>query len=1204
MFGTVAAFELRYQLRNPVFVVAAVMLFLLTFAGTTAPSIRLGSGGAIHSNAPTAVAQVQLLMSILAMFMTTAFVGGVVVRDDETNFASIIRSTMIGKLAYMFGRFGGAFLGAALAFLAVPLAIWIGTFMPWVDPENLGPNRLQDYLFGYFVLALPNLLITSAIFFAIATWTRSLTYSYLAVILFMVAYVALTSALRKLPDLTLPAYFEPFGSIAYSLAIRYLNPSESNAQPLQLTALLLGNRLLWVAISAAVVAVAVWRFRFATRGASKRSVARQAARERKLAAVRPVLVDRLPVNRPEKAARRQLLTRTLLEMKLVIGSPAFWVLAIVGSINLFLTLNLAKLFYGVPIWPRTFAVVDTVRNASAMITLLMAIYFSGEVVWRERERRINEIVDATPTPTWVFLVSKLAGVVGALLALVVAVVLVQSVVFQIVRGVTDVELVRWLAWFAAPSALYVVHLSVLTIVVQALSPNKFVGWGVMLLYLVATVALAGVGFAHPLLNYAEVPMPLSDMNGAEYGGETGWWLRAYWTAIALVLVVVGHLMWRRGTAVTLAGQWRILPARLHGKPRAFLGAALTVAFGLGGFLFYNMNIRNDFPDRTETERRLARYEQRYSRYVDLPQPTLTDVNLKVDLHPSRGDMYVQGAYRFTNQTPAAIDTLHVRMTPGVNTPLRAVYVSGAKLVEADRENQHLIYRFERPLQPGASGTASFQTAVVKRGLAALPDPLNYEIDAQPATNGSYVVNYQILPILGMSRMGFLEAKSTRAKYGLAPAPEAPQLEDRSAQAENYAGLERVRTDVTVTTDADQTLVATGARVSDTVVDGRRTARFVSPIPSINFITIQSARYSVKTADSGGVKLEVYYHPEHPRNVDRMLSAMDASLDYYRTNFGPYPYPYARIVERPAYGGGANSAAGTIGYSELVGFIMDPDEPTTGVDFLSYLTAHELAHQYWFHQLMPADMEGAELLTEGLAQYSALMVMKHRHGPDQIRRFLKYELDQYLQGRRMEAGNENPLARVRHQGYIHYNKASLVMYLLQDRLGEERVNAILRDLLDRYRFKPAPYARASDLVDGFLSLARTPAERELVLDQFHRITLYDLKATAATVRLLPNGQFETTVTIDASKFYSTRGGSESPAPFNELVDIGLFTRQPGARGFGSADVVSIERMPIRSGEQQVRLVSRRKPVYAGIDPYLGFIDRNSADNIARATDRGV
>jgi ABC-2 type transport system permease protein len=1201
MFKTIALFELRYQFRNPVFWGAAVLFFLLTFAATTVESIRLGSGGNIHTNAPTAVAQAQLIMSLFFMFVTTAFVGGVVVRDDESGFGGIVRSTKVGKLPYMLGRFSGAFLGAAIAFLAVPLAIWIGTLMPWVAADNLGPNRLADYLFGYFAIALPNLLITSAVFFAVAAWTRSMTYSYLSVILFMVVYFALTAMLATWPELSLAALVEPFGTVAFGLSIRYLTPIESNTQALALTGLLLGHRLLWVAISAAIVAIAIWRFRFADRGISARSVRRKMARDHALATVQPIMVDRLPANTPARTVRQQLLATIRLELRLIFKNPAFWILAIVGTVNLFITLNLAGRFYGLPIWPRTYAIIDAVRGTSTLITLLMAIYFAGEVVWRERERRFSDIIDSTPLPNWVFLTSKLGAVVGALLALSIGVVLLEAISFQLMGGVTDIEFDRWLTWFVVPNALYVFHLAVLAIVVQALSPNKFVGWAIMLLYLVAGIVFASIGLDHPLINYADVTMPLSDMNGAAYGGATGWWLRLYWTGFALILVVFGHLMWRRGAAVTLGNQLRTLPARLRGKPLIFLAGAMLLTAGLGGFLFYNMNVLNHYARQGEAERDLARYEKHYSRYVGLPQPKLTDLKLKVDLYPARGAIHVTGTYRFVNATDAAIPTLHLRTMPGMNLPFQTVSMDGARLVHEDRAQHYRIFRFDRPLQPGASGTVSFRTAVEKHGLPSLPsDAAAYEVDAQPAANGTYVINYQILPLLGMDRTGFLQGTILRQKHGLAPGQPTPKLEDTAAQARNYAGLDRVNTDITVTTDADQILIATGSRVSDAITGSRRTARFVSPVASYNFITIQSARYRVKTADAGSVRLQVYYHPAHSMNVDRMLGAIRASLDYYRMNFGPYQYPYARIIERPGYGGGANSAAGTIGFSEKVGFIMDLQDPTR-LDFVSYITAHELAHQYWFHQLMPADMEGAELLTEGLAQYSALMVMKQRYGSEHIRTFLKYELDQYLQGRRTETAEENPLGRTRNQGYIHYNKASIVMYLLQDRLGEDRVNAMLRLLLDRYRFKSAPYARSSDLIDGFLSLARTNVERELILDQFYRITLYDLKASQATVRRLANGQFETTVAINAGKTYADGKGNERPTGFSELVDVGVFTAQPGAPGFSRKNVVSMQRLALRSGAQHVRLLSRSKPRYAGVDPYINFIDRSSNDNIVRISD---
>lgn len=766
MFHTIARFELRYQLLNPVFWVATVLFFLLTFGATTVESIRLGSGGNIHTNAPTAVAQIQLIMSLFFMFVTTAFVGNVVVRDDETGFGGIIRSTKIGKHPYMFGRFTGAFLGAAIAFLAVPLAIWLGTFMPWVNPDNLGPNRIQDYLFGYFVLALPNVLMTSAIFFAVACWTRSVTYSYLTLIIFMFGYFAFNAMLRKWPDLSLAAYIEPFGALAFGLGTRYLTPVQANTLALKLTPLLLSQRLWWLAISAAIVVVSVWRFRFADRGVSKRSAQREATREEKLAAVKPMVVGRLPANTPEQAAWHQLATRTLFEMKLVFKSPAFWVLALIGSINLFSTLNLAGRVYDVPMWPRTFAIADTVRSTSTLITLLIVIYFSGEVVWRERERRINEIVDSTPLRNWVFLVSKLAAVVGVLLALAVVVIMLESILFQLVRGLSDIELGQWLAWYAAPNAFYILQISVLAIVIQAISPNKFIGWALMLLYFISTIVFAGIGLDHPLLNFAEVEMPLSDMNGSNYGGTVGWWLRIYWTVFAMVLVVIGHLMWRRGTAVTLAGQWRTLPSRLRGKPLAFLASALLITVGMGGFLYYNMSVLNERIGEDQENTLLAEYERLYARYIDLPHPTLTDIKLDVDLQPSRGEVHYVGSYRFVNDTAAPLPAVHVRMLPGA-LRLDEVSVPGAKLVHDDKEFSYRIYEFDQPMQPGENRTLTFKTSIEKHGLAALPsDHQGYEFNAQPARNGAYLTNLGFAPFLSMNSRAFLQGNNLRRKHGL------------------------------------------------------------------------------------------------------------------------------------------------------------------------------------------------------------------------------------------------------------------------------------------------------------------------------------------------------------------------------------------------------------------------------------------------------
>src|ERR671920_930615 len=170
-------------------------------------------------------------------------------------------------------------------------------------------------------------------------------------------------------------------------------------------------------------------------------------------------------------------------------------------------------------------------------------------------------------------------------------------------------------------------------------------------------------------------------------------------------------------------------------------------------------------------------------------------------------------------------------------------------------------------------------------------------------------------------------------------------EDLSATAKAVDQGGWVTADITLSTAADQTPIAPGRRVSDVVRGGRRIARFVSEAPIREVFSVQSARYAEKHRRHAGVDLAVYYHAPHAWNVDRMLDALAASLDYYLANFGPYPLDHVRIVEYPGYANNAQAFAGTVPYSETYGFIADFRDPKT-VDHVTATTAHELSHQYW------------------------------------------------------------------------------------------------------------------------------------------------------------------------------------------------------------------------------------------------------------------
>ncbi|MEG8024733.1 hypothetical protein QP162_10305 [Sphingomonas aurantiaca] len=267
----------------------------------------------------------------------------------------------------------------------------------------------------------------------------------------------------------------------------------------------------------------------------------------------------------------------------------------------------------------------------------------------------------------------------------------------------------------------------------------------------------------------------------------------------------------------------------------------------------------------------------------------------------------------------------------------------------------------------------------------------------------------------MSKDGLLQDRSKRRKYGLVPELRPAKLEDRTAQDRNLLfNTPWVRSDITVSTVAGQVPVAPGRLVSDSVAGGRRTARYVSTAPILAFFSVQSAAYAQKGRRVDGTALRVFYDPQHAFNVDRMLDAMQRSLRYYRANFGPYQFDYARILEYPGYASYAQAFAGTIPYSERIGFIAD-NRDTAKIDYVSYVTAHELGHQYWGHQLVSADMQGGSMLVETMAQYSALMVMKHQYGDDKIRRFLKYEARQLFAIARRRGRRGSPARSCREPG---------------------------------------------------------------------------------------------------------------------------------------------------------------------------------------------
>lgn len=1189
MFGKIASFEFRYQLRQPAFWVIAIVFGLLAFGAVASDSVSIGSGGNVHRNAPFALALSHIIFNVFFMLATTAIVANVVARDTQTGFGPMIQSTRITRGAYLYGRFFGAFAAVALCYLSIAAGTLLGTLMPWVDPETLGAFRPLDYVYAYGVFGLTGLFLTSALFFTLATVTRSMMATYVGVVAVLILYLATTGALGQKPEFeTALAWAEPFGSGAYGLVTKYWTATERNTLNPPLEGVLLWNRVIWVAVGAALLGCAYGLYRPAAKGARPRKQERlRALTEAEAPASTPLTALPAPTH-SLASGLAQLRSRTAFEMTMVFKSPAYVILILLGFAFAMATLFFSGEIYGAPMLPVTRVVIDGILGSFSLISIVIAIYYSGELVWRDRDRKVHEIIDATATPDWTFLAPKTLALALVLLSTGLIGVL-AGVLTQTLKGYTDFEFGKYLVWYVLPQAVGFSLIAVLAIFVQALSPNKFVGWAIMVVYLISTLVLSRLGFDHPLYRYGggiDGPIPLSDMNGRGDLANFNGWLDAYWTAFAIILLVLVHGLWRRGTETRLLPRLKRLPRRLAGPAGVIAGVALAIFVGLGGFIYVNTNVWNEYRTQKQTERLQADAEKALLRYETLPQPSVADVRLVMDLHPHAPSLTTRGTYVLENRTGVPLREIHLRWNDDLD--MTRISVDDATVARDWPRFSYRIYRFATPMQPGERRTLRFESVLAQRGFKAAGNTTRL------VDNGTFVNNSEFAPMIGMSRDGLLTDRSIRRKLGLPAELRPARVEDEAARARNYIGADWVTADITVTTDADQTVVAPGDRRSDTVVGGRRTARFVTEAPVLNFFSVQSARYAQSRRLHDGVELVVFHDPAHARNAPRMLDALAASLDYYQANFSPYQFRQARIVEFPDYGSYAQSYPNTFAWSEGFGFITDLRDPTK-IDYVTYIAAHEFAHQWWAHQIVSSDQQGMTLLTETLAQYSALMVMEKMYGRDQIRRFLKYELDNYLRSRGSERLEELPLFRNENQQYIHYRKGALVMYLLRDQIGEEAVNRALRRVLAQYAFKGAPYPRSLDLVAALR--AEAPADKQaLITDLMERIALYDVKTTGATATRRADGRWDVTVTVDARKLYADGEGKETAAPLDESFDVGLFSAEPGKGRFDEGDVILLERRRVRTGVQTLRFITARKPLFAGVDPYNKWIDRNSDDNV--------
>ena len=1171
MISAITRFELRYHLKQPLFYILTLLFFILSFTAVTTDAVQIGGAvGNVNRNAPYTIMLFLLVFSFFGVLTTTAFVANSVHRDFELGTDALFFSAPIRKSQYLAGRFLGSFIVSVLVFVGIIIAIMTGSLMPWIDKERLGHFMLTPYAFSLAFIVIPSLFLVAAIFFSVAALTRSMMATYSSVVAFFVGYLISRALSRDLENERLATLLDPFGITSFNLQTRYWTVFQKNTQILQLNGPFLINRILWLSIGVLILGFTLWKF-----DPSKSGKARKKKLEAAVDVTPPPVAATLPVVAQDPSPFRQYLSATSSETKAVVKSIPFIIITLLGVFNLCGATTGQGRQFGTALYPVTSFMTNVINQAFGLFAVIIAAFYAGDLVFRERTLKLNEVTDAMPVPTWVIWLSKLTalGVVGAI---TIAAAVATSVFIQTVKGYHNYEPVVYLKGLLMEIAPAILMIAAMAFILQVLFNNKYVGYFGMLLYVVLNAALPAMNFERKMVQFAATPPgSYSDMNGWGHFVAPYMWSYLYWSLFLIALLALSHMLWFRGT------ERHFRPT----KPALTTLAVSIVAFiATGCVIYYNTDVLNKYRTTKETERLRARAEKNYKKYQGQPQPRITAVKAGVDIFPERRAVDIHGTYTVVNKTQNAIPELHVVYNNDLTTA--DVSMPGAKIKSDDKDVGYRIYSLTPPLAPGASSTITFHMGWAARGF------VNGTSNTRVVQNGTFIDSGGYFPHLGYNSNFELQDRNKRRQNGLGPIERMKPQSDARAKMNNQISNEAdwIDLDTTVSTAPDQIALAPGYLQKEWTANGRRYFHYKTTSQILAFWSYLSARYQVKRDAWNGIPIEIYYDAHHPYNVDRMIYAVKKSLDYYTKNFSPYQHKQVRILEFPRYSQFAQSFPNTIPFSEGIGFIADLRD-REAIDYVFYVTAHEVAHQWWAHQVIGGNVQGATMLVETMAQYSALMVMEKEYGREKMDRFLRYELDNYLRNRGGELVAEMPLSQVENQGYIHYRKGSLVMYALRDYIGEDRVNAALRKFIHDYAFSGPPYPTAGDLVRDFREV--TPPEYQSVItDLFERITLFDNQAREVTATKRADGNYLVKLTVASTKFYGDAKGEETPTPVNDWIDIGIFA---AGKKDNLGKPLFLRKVRITKPVETFEIVVSEKPAKAGIDPYHKLIDRNPKDN---------
>jgi hypothetical protein len=1214
MFKDIFLFELKYRFSRPATYIYFALLVIV-------PLILFGTGNTpasekIFHNSPVVVGEFLILTSIFGILIASAVMGVPLYRDIEHKTGTFLFSYPISKFGYYMGRFWGSF--ATLLFISsgALLGIFLGSVLGplfGTDAERFGPNELTNYLQPWLTLVIPNLWLAGTLFFALIIFTRNIRSIYSGGIVIFIGYLLSNFLAQDIENKELVQLIDPFGLNSFYLQTRYLTPYEKNTFLVAITDNLLLNRILWSLLGLLFFIGSYFRFNFTYffQTPQKKSKSKVDTHEAPVGKLKQVFS-----NFSSQYQWNSLSTLTKIEVQNVLKDIYFRSILLGGMIFLVLDFWIGNTIFSVPNLPSTSFLMEYKGYDYTLFVFIILVFFTGEALHRDKATGYSVISDTFPVKDGFIIASKFLGM-AFICFLLSSLPIVVGLIVQILKGFYLFDLHIYLIDSYLITLQDYLQMVMLVFAVHLVVNSKFAGHAAAIgIWVVMIILRNFADYNFNLFFYSNKPgYTWSDMNGLGHFAEPLIWFNIYWTAWGIFLVLFFSIFFSRGTENSWKSRLTSAKSRLKKPTHRLSFAFLAIAILSGVYIFQTVVYGNGYLTIEEGKLRSVAYEQQLKKYERIPQPKITKVDIQADLFPMERSANFLAEVQLVNKTDSPIDSIHFNSSDLSNFkvvlngdtlpyrfPLEYSLVKFQIFGKKPEREWYKITALPNRMMPG--DTLNF-TIVSKKEYVGFP---NSGYGREIVYNGTFFSGG--IPRIGYNPNNELSSDEDRKKYGLPPKPEdLPEHRDPYGESTLLFANEAdfISFEAIVSTIPSQIAVAPGYLQKEWEENGRRYFHYIQDTPIQAFFTFVSAEYEVLKdeaflPDGKKVNIEIFYHPSHTYNLDRGLAAYKDGLTYFSETYGNFQFRQMRLLEFPRYAGFAQSFPNTVPFSESFGWVADFKKPDD-FDYVYYVTAHELAHQWWGHQIAPNYTRGSNLISEALAEFSALILTERRYGKDNMKRFLKDELDKYLSGRANEGKKENTFINC-NRAYQWYYKGSLILYGLQDLIGEDAMDSALYAFNQEFGLKETPpFPGSYDLYRHLDSV--TPDSLKYYLDDtWNKITLYDNKAEKATAKKISDGEYEITLEVKSQKLYADETGREENAQYeSDYIDIGVFAAEDkDENGRTRVNPLYIQKHKIKPGQSTITIKVKGEPVKAGIDPYNKLIDRLPDDNTIATEDK--